>query len=185
MTKPEKRDAGVTADRIRSAAQEVFGKKGYDAATTREIADKAGVNLALINRYFGSKLGLFEKAVLPHLSLEPFLDLDQNDLVDRLLDVYVDPAPKPRFDAFEVLVRSMTSDEAGPLMVETLVRQALQPMQDRLDGKDVEARAILITTQLAGLIFYYRIMKLRPHAPETTEALRSRLGQSLHGILAG
>ena len=36
----------------------VFAKRGYDAATTREVAQAAGVSEQLIQRYFGGKAGL-------------------------------------------------------------------------------------------------------------------------------
>jgi len=40
------------------AANAVFAEKGYDATTTREIAERAGVSEGLIHRYFGGKRGL-------------------------------------------------------------------------------------------------------------------------------
>ena len=40
------------------AGTEVFAEKGYDAATTREVAERAGCSEGLIHRYFGSKRGL-------------------------------------------------------------------------------------------------------------------------------
>jgi AcrR family transcriptional regulator len=40
------------------AATAVFAEKGYDAATTREVAERAGVSEGLIHRYFGGKHGL-------------------------------------------------------------------------------------------------------------------------------
>ena len=94
---PRRRDAAATAERILRAAQEVFHDKGYEGATTREIADRAGVNLALIKRYYGSKLGLFERAVLPFLTLEAFLDNPVDDLGERLADHYVRTEPMDRF----------------------------------------------------------------------------------------
>ena len=39
---------------------EVFIQKGYSATRTRDIADKAGINLALLNYYFRSKEKLFQ-----------------------------------------------------------------------------------------------------------------------------
>jgi TetR/AcrR family transcriptional regulator, regulator of cefoperazone and chloramphenicol sensitivity len=48
-----------TKAKLLKAALDVFAKSGYDAATTRNIAKKAGVNESLIHRYFESKLGLF------------------------------------------------------------------------------------------------------------------------------
>lgn len=152
------RNAEATADRILLAAQKIFHQKGYDGATTREIADLAGINLTLINRYFGSKLGLFEKAVLPHLDLEPFLKGTPNDVAKRLAELYVDTGPKDRFDAFVVLVRSIASKDAGPLLMARLQDHALEPLMNILEGPNKLARATLISTQLAGLVLRFRIM---------------------------
>lgn len=47
-------------ERIKEAARIVFTKKGYAATKTRDIAEQAGLNLALLNYYFRSKEKLFE-----------------------------------------------------------------------------------------------------------------------------
>src|SRR5580692_8202400 len=47
-----------TRERILSAAREVIAKKGKRGATTREIADVAGVNEATLFRHFGTKEAL-------------------------------------------------------------------------------------------------------------------------------
>jgi TetR/AcrR family transcriptional regulator, regulator of cefoperazone and chloramphenicol sensitivity len=57
---PRKRDREATGQALLEAAKCVFAKHGYDAATTKEIAVKAKVNEALIQRYFGGKAGLLE-----------------------------------------------------------------------------------------------------------------------------
>jgi AcrR family transcriptional regulator len=54
------RDAAKTRQTLLAAARRRFAEDGYAATTVREIADDAGVNVALINRYFSSKEGLFE-----------------------------------------------------------------------------------------------------------------------------
>ena len=46
------------------AARELFLSKGYGSSRTREIAEKANVNLALVNYYFRSKERLFELVML-------------------------------------------------------------------------------------------------------------------------
>jgi AcrR family transcriptional regulator len=40
---------------VRQAATELFAERGPDAVTVREVADRAGVNHALIHRHFGTK----------------------------------------------------------------------------------------------------------------------------------
>ncbi len=66
-----KKDAPSTPDsteqKIFDAAHEVFVQKGMDGAKMQEIADKAGINKALLHYYYRSKEKLYEavaKAVL-------------------------------------------------------------------------------------------------------------------------
>jgi AcrR family transcriptional regulator len=56
---PRRRDAAGTRRLLVHAAGRRFATDGYAATTVRDIADDAGVNVALINRYFTSKEGLF------------------------------------------------------------------------------------------------------------------------------
>src|SRR3712207_4692738 len=53
-----RRDKAATKQALLDAAVEEFARRGYDAATTREVAAAAGVNEGLIQRYFGGKQGL-------------------------------------------------------------------------------------------------------------------------------
>jgi TetR/AcrR family transcriptional regulator, regulator of cefoperazone and chloramphenicol sensitivity len=55
---PRRRDRRATTAALRQAAMRVFAARGYDAATTREVAETAGVSEQLIQRYFGGKAGL-------------------------------------------------------------------------------------------------------------------------------
>ncbi|MBK9730348.1 MAG: TetR/AcrR family transcriptional regulator [Chitinophagaceae bacterium] len=49
-----------TEEKIKTAARKVFMRKGFSATRTRDIAEEAGINLALLNYYFRSKKKLFD-----------------------------------------------------------------------------------------------------------------------------
>ena len=53
-----------TEDRIKAAARKVFHQKGYAGTRTRDIAEEAGINHAMLNYYFRSKEKLFEIVML-------------------------------------------------------------------------------------------------------------------------
>jgi AcrR family transcriptional regulator len=58
-------DRGAFArEQMIAHATRIFAAKGYVAATTREICDAAGVNIAAIHYYFGDKEGLYRAALL-------------------------------------------------------------------------------------------------------------------------
>lgn len=60
MTTPDP----TTEEKIKSAARELFHQKGFEGTRTRDIAEAAGINLALMNYYFRSKKKLFELIML-------------------------------------------------------------------------------------------------------------------------
>lgn len=66
-TSPSRGDA--TREALIRAGIEVFGRAGYDAASSRALAGAAGVNQALIGYHFGSKHGLY-LAVFEHVAAE-------------------------------------------------------------------------------------------------------------------
>jgi AcrR family transcriptional regulator len=53
-----------TEEKIKNAARKVFTQKGYAGTKTRDIAEEAGINLALLNYYFRSKEKLFDIIML-------------------------------------------------------------------------------------------------------------------------
>lgn len=55
----ERSDGQTTREAILAAAMEVFSEKGFDGASTRDICSRAGVNNALLNRYYGTKDNLY------------------------------------------------------------------------------------------------------------------------------
>jgi AcrR family transcriptional regulator len=69
MAKKKKVEVDVsTEEKIKIAARTVFTKKGYAATRTRDIAEEAGINLALLNYYFRSKEKLFEMIMLEKMT---------------------------------------------------------------------------------------------------------------------
>jgi len=86
-TKKKKNDT-KTRDRILEAADELFGEHGFDAASTRLIAERCGVNKALIHYHFSSKRALFEAV------LDRYYEQLQRALVPVLAG---EAAPSDRF----------------------------------------------------------------------------------------
>jgi AcrR family transcriptional regulator len=85
-------------EHILIVAEELFAEKGFDGTSVRDIAQQAGVNLAMISYYFGSKEKLLESLVELRASyaygILGELNKDQSlspwDKIDRLVDFYVD-----------------------------------------------------------------------------------------------
>jgi len=59
VAEPRADRGDATRQKLLAASIEVFGRLGFDGASTRAVADEAGVNLQAIPYYFGSKDGLY------------------------------------------------------------------------------------------------------------------------------
>jgi AcrR family transcriptional regulator len=65
---PRRRDRETTQENLLQAGLEVFSECGYEGATTKMIAQKAGSNEALISRYFQSKEGLLLAIIVRYIN---------------------------------------------------------------------------------------------------------------------
>ena len=95
--RPRKRRSGQTKERILDSAEELFARHGFQKVSLRAITGEAGVNVALINYYFGNKIGLLN-AVLERRAAPIIAHRN------RLLDACAERARKTgRLDAGEVI----------------------------------------------------------------------------------
>jgi AcrR family transcriptional regulator len=93
MNAIKKDEQSSTEEKIREAAKKVFLQKGYAGTRTRDIAEEAGINLALLNYYFRSKQKLFEVVMLEKiqkllLSLLPTIH-DETTTIEEKIDLIV------------------------------------------------------------------------------------------------
>src|ERR1700722_5558013 len=104
------RDAAASKEALLRAAQALFGQKGFDRTTIREIGERAGGDAALIARYFGNKADLYIAAVVAE-------DLDQRpptnyeglqQITDVVLSRSDERGPGPILQA---IIRADTSTE--------------------------------------------------------------------------
>ena len=77
-------------------AEDLFAKNGFDGTSVRDIAQKASINVAMINYYFGSKEKLLETLV-QYRANEHKIDPSQYDFetdalkrLDRMIEHYVE-----------------------------------------------------------------------------------------------
>ena len=123
-----------------AAAAQRFARSGYSHVTLQEIADDIGVTPALIVRYFGSKLSLFEEVAKNQaLSFPPLVAGDlqtQMEARARAILGYFEnrDARAPGI----ALIRSLDLDD-GQLFRAELERRILQPWASEMEGRDAES----------------------------------------------
>jgi AcrR family transcriptional regulator len=183
---------GVRSARTRAAilaaARAQFGTVGYERATIRAIAAQAGIDPAMVMRYYGNKAGLFAAAStidlhLPDLTgvarrrmgevlARHFLDLWEGDLAE---------------DALVFMLRSAVTEEAAAGRMRAIfAEQVARPIAEAL-GDDPEAtrRAAMVGSQLLGVALCRYILRLEPIASTNPEAVAADLAPTLQRYLTG
>jgi AcrR family transcriptional regulator len=122
-------------DHILDVAERVFSEMGYDGASTRLISGEAGVNMAMLNYYFGSKEGLFLAVFDRKISY--FKDLLQNlgnaenmtawNKVEKYIDMYAERVvtnncfQKMLYQELAVVKRGDLSDNISQILMQNVV----------------------------------------------------------------
>jgi AcrR family transcriptional regulator len=145
-TRPETRAAkrAASAQRILEAARAECGERGFEAATIRRIAQRAGVDPSLVMQHYGSKAALFAVAIqLDDATPQGEVEAHLYDVLDVRL-----AALPPETKA---LVRSMlTTPEAAESMSAFLNERVIN-LSRAIKGEDAELRAALIVSSFLGL----------------------------------
>ena len=183
QTNPRRRrDAAATRSAIFEAATRRFACQGYQHAGLREIAADAGVDAAMVNRYFGSKEGLFAEVIDRAFDIRSLIDGDRATLAERLARMMVygreDIAGDRRIPLL-LMLRAATEPDAAELIRTSLDRNVLRPLAERLDGPDAEVRAAMVIAQCTGFAILNQMLQPRALAEAQQEELVVLLKKSL------
>jgi AcrR family transcriptional regulator len=120
-------DSKASREALLAAAREVFDEVGYERATTRELGERAGVDAALIARYFGSKEGLFLAAIATGAYDESEFPAEPKELLAFLLERWDERGHNPLNQA---VVSSSLPEE-----MRRRAREAVRDRNQRLIGQ--------------------------------------------------
>lgn len=184
QTPSRKREAASTREDILAAARRLFTEKGFDATGVRDIAGEVGINVALVNRYFGSKEALFEEAVIEQVTVTHLLDEGRDGFGERMVRYMgtKDLAPDT-LDQTLVFVRSIASPTVGSHLKQALEDRVVTPIADWLEGENRQQRAALIASEIIGFDMLRRVAGLSSLDPEHIDIVASRLGSTLQAYV--
>ncbi|MCA1222970.1 TetR/AcrR family transcriptional regulator, partial [Streptomyces sp. 8L] len=175
---PRRRDAAAIRELLLRAAAELFRERGYDRTTARDIGDLAGVDPAMIARYFGGKAQLFVAVLRTENDAETFADLFDPDRLAGLISRFDRQGPGP---VAQVAVRPYDDPAAQAAAAAELERRIVGPLRDRFvqEGDErAELRAELLTAAFVGVVLARRTGTLEQLAaadPDTLLPLIRRL----------
>ena len=176
------------------AARSRFARFGYSATKVRDVAADAGVNIALINRYFHSKEGLFE-ACLSRAAEdvdgpeEAYDDMGIVGLVERLLETTLDFT-----DGEMPLQLLLLQQSSGDVVADEIRRRTLAKIAKRLaiasgwseanpNKAEIQLRSQLALSVALGVVWSRVSMGMEPLSTASVEELKVPLRQVFKSLL--
>ena len=187
------RRPGPTSTRasILAAATECFAAHGFDATSMRQVAAVAGVDSALVRRFFGSKEQLFTEVatalIVPERALAAVAtgapEAAGETLVRYFLSLLGDVSqPGPFFG----LIRSaVASEHAAGLLRRLLAEQVLGELAASFRSETAELGAALAASQLVGLAVARYAVRLDALTAVDTEDLIPWVAPVIQSYLTG
>lgn len=181
-TEPTKK-SDRTKSTILAAARAAFTEKGYERATVRDIASRAGVDPALVMRYFGSKELLFAAAADFTIWRTAPKTIDPGD-VGRVFAEHYLQVWEGGVEGLPMLLRSAASSEQAAERVREIFATQVVPAVAAVSGKaGATERAGLVASQLLGMALCRFILKLPPVANMPRKKLVDAVGKTLQRYL--
>jgi AcrR family transcriptional regulator len=185
---PPGRNALETRARILAAARVRFAATVYERVGTREIAADAGVDAALVSRYFGSKEKLFDAAIEGVFALGDQLAGPVATLGERMTRLVIDSNPHRAgcdIDGLGLLLRATGSPATAAMVSARFRADFVQPLAGLLRGRDAELRAGLIASYLVGLATMMYGFGVEPPGPAAQRRTIAFVGAAIQACVAG
>ncbi|BAL90388.1 putative TetR-family transcriptional regulator [Actinoplanes missouriensis 431] len=190
MTTPvRRRDAAATRKALLDAARRRFAADGYASTSVRDIASDAGVNVALISRYFESKEGLFRaclRGTVDEIKQSVLENLPLTDPPRQIAEKLAGPQTKEPH-RLQLLLRTSGDETAERIRRETL--ESISRRVATAAGADPDDPGVLLNAQVvlsAALgVLILRSAALQPLAAADQDQLTEPLRVMIAALLPG
>lgn len=186
-----RRPAGSdTRTQLLDAARAEFAERGFDGATVRRIAERAGVDAAMVNHWFGGKESLFTAAmnmpIDPQALVGALLPGDPGALGERIVRTFLGVWDPTGGAPLAAVVQSVASHEAAARMMREFVGTVLvRRVVATVAPGDVMLRASLVGSQLIGLGMVRYVLKLEPLASAEVDVVVAAVAPTVQRYLTG
>lgn len=185
---PRARCAASTRETMLCSARRRFLEESYENVGLRDIARDAGVDVALVGRYFGSKEGLFNE-VLRGMRCD-WLDSDigADELPEFLAAMVLrkeEAEDREDLDRLLIILRSASSPQASELVRTAFREDVIGPVARLLPGPDAELRVAVAFSILTGTTVMRSFMGVEPLAGCCSDRLEQKLVRLLREALTG
>lgn len=190
--KPSKRgDAKVTRAKILTIAAMLFVERGYEDVGMREIAAKAGVTAAMINRYFGTKEALFIELIGDAFVFTELLEGPRAEFGKKITTMLLQPcgpfesrcAEEEHFKLLQIIIRSAATEGAPLQIQEILDKQIWQPLIAFLGRENAHERAELIVATIIGFVLMSKKVSSPSQKQSQPEVLASLMSSAIQNYV--
>ncbi|MDV2979226.1 UNVERIFIED_CONTAM: TetR family transcriptional regulator [Actinomycetes bacterium ARC8] len=189
--RPKGSTTGTTKAAILKAASKEFSHAGYEAASLRSVARRAGVDPALVHHFFKDKDDLFVQTM--HIPVNPGEIIAQaataplEQMGEALVRALLTTWRKPAFrTAATAMIRGLiSSSSATKILRPFLQKEIFSRLGSRLPEESAEPRVALVASQIIGLIVARYIIDLEPLASMDDEQVIELVAPAIQRYLTG
>lgn len=178
----------MTRQAILAAARAAFAADGYERATIRAIAARAGVDPALVHHHFGTKEELFVAAhdfPISPAGLVAALSGNEGTLGERVARLYLTAAFTEGSPFQSLIGGALTNTTARDLFRQFIERGILDTIVPRLPAPDARIRVLLAGSHLVGLFLMRRVLGVEPLKDADLDYLVAVVGPTIDRYLTG
>ncbi|MFB7800642.1 TetR family transcriptional regulator [Isoptericola sp. NPDC056134] len=187
-----RRPAGQdTREVVLAGARDEFLERGYEAASVRSVARRAGVDPGTVRHWFGDKTRLFtaslgladvDPATLVRAAAQGPVDGLGERLVRAVVELWdADGGATVRL----VIPAVMTDPGLRGLLPQFLGAEILGPIVRRLDVADARLRTALVASQVAGVLMTRFLVPIDPLATLPPARVAALVGPTVQRYLTG
>jgi len=187
-----RRPAGQdTRDVVLAGAREEFLERGYEAASVRSVARRAGVDPGTVRHWFGDKTQLFTASlglvdIDPAAIVRAAAEGPVESLGERLVRSVVEVWDTDYGETVRLVVPAVMADPGlRGLLPQFLGAELLGPIVRRLDVDDALLRSALVASQMAGVLMTRYLVPLGPLASLPPERVAALVGPTVQRYLTG
>ena len=168
---------------ILKSAREHFAAAGYERTTIRAIARAAGIDPAMVMRYFGNKERLFAAAAVLDLRLPDLTAVPREALGATLVGYFLDRWEQD--DTLKALLRAAVSQKIAVARLRATFTTQVMPAIAPLSGDRATAatRVGLVATQMLGMALCRYVLRLPPVVALDRAAVIEWLGPTIQRYL--
>ncbi|ONI78546.1 hypothetical protein BWI15_01375 [Kribbella sp. ALI-6-A] len=181
------RNPQLHREAILDAALRTFAERGFEYATVREIAERAGVAHSSVLRHFGSKEQLFRMAVPGPWDVAEVAPGEPCMLPERIAAAYVGRMETlAGNDPYLALLRSAATDDCAATQIYLAMQDKSLEIYRSVSGGDaIHNQLPFLASLLIGVTFSRYVVRAGLLAEMTADQFAEHLGGSIRGVLFG